>query len=136
MPPSERLVALLQALRNRRRPTTAAELASEFGVSERTVYRDLAALVRWGAAIEGAAGLGYVLRTDGFLPPLMLDGDEADAVVLGLRFVTRCGDEVLAAAARAALGKFAAVLPDDLERRTRLNGLAVAPSGGDARTLA
>jgi predicted DNA-binding transcriptional regulator YafY len=89
MPPSERLVALLQALRNRRRPTTAAELASEFGVSERTVYRDLAALVRWGAAIEGAAGLGYVLRTDGFLPPLMLDGDEADAVVLGLRFVTR-----------------------------------------------
>ena len=76
-----------------------------------------------------------MLRKDNFLPPLMLDGDEADAVMLGLRFVMRRGDEALAAAARSASAKVAAVLPDDLERRTRMSGLVVAPSGGDARIV-
>lgn len=134
MPRSERLLAMLQSLRNRRAPVTAAALASEFGISERTVYRDLASLGAQGAGIEGAAGLGYVLRSDHFLPPLMLEADEADAVMLGLRFVLRRGDDTLAAAARSAAAKVAAVLPDDVAQAVRLNGLAVAPAG-DARPM-
>jgi predicted DNA-binding transcriptional regulator YafY len=41
---SSRLLALLQALRQRRQPVTAATLAEDLEVSERTIYRDLAEL--------------------------------------------------------------------------------------------
>src|SRR6266851_4370252 len=42
---SIRLLALLQALRGRRRPVTAAVLAGMLEVSERPIYRDVAELV-------------------------------------------------------------------------------------------
>jgi predicted DNA-binding transcriptional regulator YafY len=45
-----------------------------------------------------------------FLPPLMLTGEEIEAVVLGLRYVDQRGDEVLARAAADALAKIATVL--------------------------
>src|SRR5579871_4300835 len=80
MPRSTRLLAVLQALRGRRVPVVAATLARELGVSERTIYRDIAALIAQGAPIRGEAGLGYVLGPGMFLPPLMLTEDEADAV--------------------------------------------------------
>lgn len=131
---AERLLAMLQYLRHRRLPTTAATLAAEFSVCERTVYRDLASLAAQGAGISGAPGLGYILSADHFLPPLMLDALEADAVRLGLRFVMQRGDPALVPAARATAAKIAAVLPEAVERSARLNGLAVAPAG-DAHPL-
>jgi predicted DNA-binding transcriptional regulator YafY len=57
------LLDLIQALRRRRRPVTAAQLAEELGVSLRTIYRDIATLIAQGAPIEGEAGLGYVLNS-------------------------------------------------------------------------
>ena len=41
---SARLLSLLQALRGRRYPVTATELARTLEVSERTIYRDVANL--------------------------------------------------------------------------------------------
>lgn len=108
---STRLLRLLQAMRGRRRPVTAAMLAAELEVSERTIYRDVADLMAQGAPIEGEAGVGYILRPGLFLPPLMLSEDEVEAVLLGLRYVDRRGDEVLQAAASIALAKITAVLP-------------------------
>jgi predicted DNA-binding transcriptional regulator YafY len=105
------MLALLQELRNRRLPTSAATLGEVFNVSERTIYRDIATLNRQGAVIEGAAGLGYVLRDDYFIPPLAFDASEAAAIMFGLRFVLRRGDPALAAAAISARSKLAAVLP-------------------------
>ncbi len=127
-----RLLALLQALRGRRRAVTASELAAEFAVSERTVYRDLKTLAAQGAPIEGAAGLGFVLRPGFFLPPLTLEPDEADAVALGLRFVMRRGDARLKAAARSAAAKVGSVLPASTGAAAAGNGLVVAPSGSGA----
>jgi predicted DNA-binding transcriptional regulator YafY len=113
---ANRLLSLLQSLRARSFPVTAAVLAEELGVSERTLYRDVATLIGQGAPIQGEAGLGYVLRPGLFLPPLMLTEDESEAVVLGLRYVEQRGDAVLGEAARAALAKIAAVLsPQALE---------------------
>lgn len=80
------------------------------GVSERTIYRDLAELTAQGAPIYGEAGVGYVLRSGMFLPPLMLTKQETEAVVLGLKYVDQFGDEVLKAAARDAAAKIASVL--------------------------
>ena len=106
-----RLLALLQMLRGKSQPVTAASLAADLGVSERTLYRDIAELSAQGAPIQGEAGIGYVLRPGLFLPPLMLSEDETEAVMLGLRYVDQRGDEVLSKAASAgASAKIAAVL--------------------------
>src|SRR5579863_9586963 len=107
---STRLLRLLQAMRGRRRPVTAAMLAAELEVSERTIYRDVADLMAQGAPISGEAGFGYILRPGLFLPPLMLTEDEVEAVILGLRYVDQRGDAVLKAAAADALAKIGAVL--------------------------
>jgi predicted DNA-binding transcriptional regulator YafY len=101
---------LLQALNRRRRAVTAAQLARELEVSERTIYRDLAELAAQGAPVEGEAGVGYVLRPGFFLPPLTLNAEEAEAVLLGLHYVEQRGDEVLTRAAADALAKIASVL--------------------------
>jgi predicted DNA-binding transcriptional regulator YafY len=110
---SARFLALLQALRCRRRPVTAAALARELHVSERTIYRDLSELAAQGAPVQGEAGVGYMLRPGLFLPPLMLTDDETEAVLLGLRYVDQRGDDVLTKAAANAHAKILAVLPQE-----------------------
>ncbi len=112
---STRLLRLLQALRGRRHPVTAARLAETLEVSERTIYRDVADLIAQGAPISGEAGFGYVLRPGLFLPPLMLTEDEVEAVMLGLRYVDQRGDPLLKAAAAAAQAKIGAVLSPEAQ---------------------
>lgn len=94
---------------------TAATLARELDVSERTIYRDLSALAAQGAPIQGEAGVGYILRPGLFLPPLMLTEDEIEAVLLGLRYVDQRGDDVLTKAAENARAKVKAVLPREMQ---------------------
>ena len=111
---SGRLFQLMDALRGYRRPVTAARLAEQLGVSERTIYRDIQTLCSLGAPLEGAAGVGYRLKTGFFLPPLMFNMDELEALVLGARWVRCQGDAALAAAAQTALARIAAATPKDL----------------------
>ncbi len=122
-----RLLDLVQALRRRRHPVPAADLAAEIGVSLRTVYRDVATLVAQGAPIEGEAGLGYILRPGFFLPPLMFNEDEVDAIILGLRLVAQRDDADLLRAADDALAKITAVLPRDAADAAAASGLLAGP---------
>ncbi|HEU5093719.1 MAG TPA: YafY family protein, partial [Reyranella sp.] len=111
---AERLLDLLQILRRHRAPVTGPALADEIGVSIRTLYRDIATLQAQGADIRGEPGLGYVLLPGFTLPPLMFSTDEIEALVLGSRWVGVRGDDRLGAAARNAVAKIRAVLPDEL----------------------
>ncbi|MEX2226288.1 MAG: YafY family protein [Dehalococcoidia bacterium] len=115
---ADRLFQIIQLLR-RKRVLTAASLAGELEVSERTVYRDIRDLVSSGVPIEGEAGVGYMLRRGFDLPPLMFSEVEIEAMVLGARVVTSWGDAGLAKAAGEALARVEAALPDRL--KTRLN---------------
>ena len=56
MPKSDRLFRLLTAFRMLPQPVSAARLARETGVSERTLYRDIQSLRAGGALIDGEAG--------------------------------------------------------------------------------
>lgn len=123
----QRLLTLMDALRRHRRPVTAASLAEELSVSARTIYRDIQALVGFGAPIDGEAGLGYMLRGGFFLPPLMFDETEVEALVLGARWVEKQKDEALARAARNALAKIAAAAPQDLRDAMANVGLFAPP---------
>lgn len=96
---------------------TAAAIARELEVSERTVYRDVADLVRSGVPIEGEAGVGYMLRRGFDLPPLMFSEQEIEAMVLGARVVTSWGDAALARAAGDALARVEQALPERLRGR-------------------
>ncbi len=124
---SQRLLDLLQILRAHRMPVSGMALAAQTGVSLRTLYRDIATLQAQGADIEGEAGVGYVLRPGFLLPPLMFSQQEIEALVLGSRWVAGRADEGLAQAARAALVKIAAVLPDALREELDNSTLLVGP---------
>ena len=134
---TSRLFLLMDALRARRLPVSAAHLAAELAVSVRTLYRDVQTLIELGAPIEGEAGIGYLLRSGFFLPPLMFGEDELEALVLGARWVQRQGDPALAEAATRALSKIATASPKDLRDRIAETGLWV-PAGrrsGSSATL-
>ena len=113
----DRLFRLLTALRTLPQPVTAARLATETEVSERTLYRDIDTLRAGGALIDGAAGLGYTLTEDPALPPQMFTRLEVEALVLGLAEVRLAGDAALAKAAEGALAKITATLPERVQRQ-------------------
>jgi predicted DNA-binding transcriptional regulator YafY len=120
---AERLFQMVLLLR-RSRTTTARHLAQEMKVSERTIYRDIQSLVLSGVPIEGEAGVGYILRRDFDLPPLMFSAEEAQALLLGARMVQAWGDPSLEQAARSVLDKVRAVaekpLIDSLDSQTMM----------------
>lgn len=116
---ADRLFQIIQLLR-RKRVLTAAMLAEELEVSERTIYRDVRDLVVSGVPVEGEAGVGYMLRRGFDLPPLMFSEAEIEAMVLGARVVTSWGDPALAKAAGDALARVESALPDRL--RDKLAG--------------
>ncbi len=124
---AERLLALVETLRRHRRPVSGARLAADLRISLRTLYRDIASLQAQGARIDGAPGLGYVLRPGFTLPPLMFGEDEVEALVLGSRWVADRGDARLGAAATSALAKIAAVLPAELRHELETSALLVGP---------
>lgn len=136
-----RLFKLMDALRGRRSPVTATQLAGELAVSTRTVYRDVQTLIGLGAPVDGGAGVGYLLRGGFFLPPLMFGEEELEALVLGARWVQGQGDPGLAQAADSALAKIATASPRDLRDRIAETGLFAprfersAEQGAGLRTI-
>jgi predicted DNA-binding transcriptional regulator YafY len=127
---ADRLFDIIRILRAARRPVTAAALAAQLEVTARTVYRDIATLQARRVPIEGAAGIGYVLRPGFDLPPLMFTAEELDAVALGARLVRRIRDPKLQAAADSVLTKVLGALPDAL--RTHLDAPSFYVSDGSA----
>jgi predicted DNA-binding transcriptional regulator YafY len=96
-------------------------------VSVRTVYRDIASLIGERVPIRGEAGIGYVLEGGFDMPPLMFTVDELEAAMLGLRWVARRGDRQLSRAARDAVAKIGAVLPEALKPFLFDTSLVVPP---------
>lgn len=131
-----RLFELMQLLRRHRRPVSGQALARELQVSLRTLYRDIAELKAIGAQIDGEPGLGYVLKPDFMLPPLMFSGEEVEALTLGLKWVEQRADEQLASAATEVLAKVSAVLPRALNARLDDDALLVGPGWDRPQTVA
>lgn len=111
---ADRLMRLTQVLRRYRRPVTAAILAEETQVSERTIYRDIASLQANGVPVRGEAGIGYVLESGFDLPPLMFSAEECEALMLGLRFVRERSEPAYRNVIDDAQAKIEAILPANL----------------------
>lgn len=87
---TERLFALAEHLRARRTGVTAEALANKFGVTVRTIYRDLDTLraADLPLAAERGRGGGYALDKSYSLPPVNFTAREAALLVALGRFAT------------------------------------------------
>ena len=130
---ADRLFQLVQLIRGRRL-STADFLAERMEVSARTVYRDIADLQAQGVPIEGEAGVGYRMRPDFDLPPLMFSTDEAKALVAAVRIAQPRLDAALARHAECALSKILAVLPSASRAAAESLAVYAPPVGPDAAT--
>ncbi len=105
----DRLTAILIQLQAKR-VVHGAALATQFGVSLRTVYRDLRTLEAAGVPLYGQAGVGYSLAEGYRLPPVMFTREEATALLTAEKLTARLTDAHTAALGQAAMDKLRAVL--------------------------
>lgn len=128
-----RLLALL-ALLQVPRPWSGPVLAERLAVSTRTVRKDVERLRELGypvASVPGPAG-GYRLQPGTELPPLLLDDDEAVAVVLGLQAGAVGSTDGAGEISLSALAKVSALLPGRLRRRVEtMTGASTVLPGRD-----
>ncbi|WP_367134326.1 helix-turn-helix transcriptional regulator [Saccharothrix sp. HUAS TT1] len=117
---TERVLRLL-ALLQRRATWTAAELAAELGVTDRSVRRDVERLRAIGYPVHATAGVGggYQLGAGARLPPLLLDDEEAIATAVSLRVASGGTVAGAAEAALRALAKLDQVMPPRLRAEVR-----------------
>ncbi len=129
-----RIVSMALLLSARRR-LRAEELASHFGVSLRTVYRDLSSLEEAGFPVVGTAGDGYTIPAAAQLRPLGFEPDEAEALVLAARLLGASARDSLATRLQSALAKLEAGLPPESVRRLRDHRRSVIVPGGDQHSI-
>ena len=117
--PTARVLALLEILQTGGTHTVAS-LAQRLDVDERTVRRYAGHLIDLGVPVHSVRGRygGYRLMPGYRMPPLMLTGEEALAVLLGLVTSRRAGlVSASAAAMESAAAKVRRVLPGKLGGR-------------------
>jgi predicted DNA-binding transcriptional regulator YafY len=108
----DRVSAILIHLQSKKW-VTASEIANRFGISLRTIYRDLKALEEAGVPIGAEAGKGYYL-VDGYrLPPVMFTREEAGALLMAEKMVEKFTDNSVNEHYQSAMYKIKSVLPDD-----------------------
>ncbi len=112
-----RLIELLLTLQRRPR-FTVAELASAFGVSRRTMLRDLHDLSAMGVPLGATPGPGggYTLLPEGRRLPLALTVNEATAMLLSCESFQHYAASPFAAQTLSAITKLRAALPPDAAR--------------------
>jgi predicted DNA-binding transcriptional regulator YafY len=122
-----RLLSLLQS----HRFWPGDQLADRMGVSIRTLRRDVDRLRELGYPVQARRGVdgGYQLAAGAVLPPLVMDQDEAVALVTSLLQSTRDPDDQTAQAGVRALAKIVQVLPDRLRRKVDAVRTATATGG-------
>ena len=111
---TERLFALVLLLQNKPN-MTSKDLAEHFGVSRRTIFRDLRSLTDTGVPLTYADGGGYEILEGYHLPPLMLTAREAATVLIGTAFTKLQPDPSLRRDANEVRLKLRSVLPDTIK---------------------
>ncbi|MDQ2642733.1 MAG: HTH domain-containing protein [Myxococcota bacterium] len=125
---TERLFAIAEYLRGRRTGVTAEALAERFGVTIRTIYRDLDALrdASLPVGAERGRGGGYALDRSYSLPPVNFTAREAALLVALGRFAINTRLLPFTDTLECALDKVRAALSTSAQREllTRLKELS------------
>lgn len=109
-----RLLGLLQ----HHRFWPGGELAGRLEISARTLRRDIDRLRCLGYPVSSSPGVegGYQLEPGATMPPLLLDNDEATALVVGLQAAAHGPVTGIADSSVRALSKVMQILPDEVRR--------------------
>lgn len=107
---SDRLTGILIALQGRQR--TAADLASQFEVTRRTILRDIDALGELGVPVVAVAGRngGFRIAEGFWLPPMQFTREEASVVLIALDHLADAERSPMGTAHRTAIDKVRAAL--------------------------
>lgn len=114
-----RLTSILTQLQTKRL-LTATSLAEKFGVSVRTIYRDIRALEQAGVPILTEEGKGYALMEGYKVPPVMFTEAQANALILAEQLVLKNKDSSLIKDYAEAIDKVKAVLRQSEQDKANL----------------
>ncbi|GGD78693.1 helix-turn-helix transcriptional regulator [Paenibacillus nasutitermitis] len=122
MPKSKRLMELMMTV-NRKRRFKVQELADEFGVSTRTILRDLQELSEIGVPLYSEVGPhgGYQVLRERVLPPIAFTEEEAVAMFFAVHALRHYSSLPFEAESASALRKFYLHMPGDV--RDRIDGM-------------
>jgi len=118
MPKSKRLMELMMTV-NRKRRFKVQELADEFGVSTRTILRDLQELSELGVPLYSEVGPhgGYQVVRERVLPPIAFTEGEAVAMFFAVHALRHYSSLPFEAESASALSKFYLHMPGDVRDR-------------------
>ncbi|MNX23265.1 HTH domain protein [compost metagenome] len=118
MPKSKRLMELMMTV-NRKRRFKVQELADEFGVSKRTILRDLQELSELGVPLYSEVGPhgGYQVVRERVLPPIAFTEEEAVAMFFAVHALRHYSSLPFEAESASALSKFYLHMPGDVRDR-------------------
>lgn len=105
----DRLLGILTLLQAKKF-VPAEKIADKFGMSIRTVYRDIRALVELGFPVSFEPNRGYFVVQGYFLPPVSFTTEEANALLLIEVLVNGFTDKSIRSHYASALDKVKAVL--------------------------
>ena len=105
----DRVTSILIQLQSRK-VVKAQDLAERFGVSLRTIYRDIRSLEEAGIPLYGEAGVGYSMADGYRLPPVMFTKEEAMAFLTAEKLIEKLADLETGKSYKEALYKIKAVL--------------------------
>lgn len=114
-----RLTAILTQLQTKRLLTSTA-LADKFGVSVRTIYRDIRALEQAGVPIITEDGKGYALMEGYRVPPVMFTEAQANALIMAEQLVLKNKDISFIKDYTEAIDKIKAVLKYSIKDKANL----------------
>ncbi len=105
----DRISAILIHLQSKQ-VVKAQEMAERFGVSKRTIYRDIRSLEEAGVPLGGEAGVGYYLADNYHLPPVSLTREEAGAFIVAAKLMEKHSDFGINQQFQSGLTKIRSVL--------------------------
>lgn len=105
----DRIIAIMTQLQSKR-IVRAQELADRFGVSLRTIYRDIRSIEASGVPVYGEAGIGYSLVEGYRLPPVSFTREEASSFIAAEKLMQKFIDKELGAHYQSAMYKLRSVL--------------------------
>ena len=106
---TDRLMGIVSFLQSKKY-ASVEDIAKRYGISLRTVFRDLRAMGEIGVPIAFEPGQGYYIVNGYFLPPVSLTMEEANALALMEPIVLRFADKSIQEHFETALAKIKLVL--------------------------